>query len=76
MNKTVHSVFKMVVGETRDKFFLVNNYQDMVNVMRYCKRGLITDIEAIKALCDLETESRYKKRFEVTEFDFKRLTAY
>ena len=76
MNKAVTAVFKMVVGGKTDKYYLVNNYMDMVRVMKSYKHGLITDIEAIKALCDLETESRYKECFKVTAYDFKRLTEY
>lgn len=67
MNKAVIEVFKLVVGGKSDRWFLAANYADMVNVVKNCKRGLITDLEAIKALCALADDNYGKKVFFVTK---------
>ena len=76
MNKSVTTVFKMVVGGKENGYFLVNNYADMVKVMKCCNRGLITDLEAIKALCNLSDENQGKEVFKVTQYQYRRCTEY
>lgn len=74
MNKAVTAVHKMVIGGKADKWFLAKNYFEMNRVVKSCDRGLITDLEAIKALCNLSEESKDKECFFVTKKQFDILT--
>lgn len=74
MNRAVVDVFKMVIGGKSDRWYLVANYAYMVNVVKNCKRGLITDLEAIKALCTLADDNYGKACYFVTKTTFDRIT--
>lgn len=74
MHKAVIAVYKMVIGGKADKYFLACNYAEMNKVMIACKQGLITDLETIKALCNLSEESTGKECYIVTKKEFDRIT--